>query len=58
METYSFKYYLKKPASTEVLDKQTKYKIYGRLIINRKKTEFFTNFSVAIDDWDIEKDWR
>lgn len=56
METYSFKYYLKKPASTEVLDKQTKYKIYGRLIINRKKAEFFTNFSVTINDWDIEKD--
>jgi len=56
METYSFKYYLKKPASLEVLDNQTKYKIYGRLIINRKKAEFFTNFSVTINDWDIEKD--
>jgi len=56
METYSFKYYLKKPISIEAFDKQTKYKIYGRLIINRKKAEFYTNFSVTINDWDIEKD--
>jgi len=55
MDTYSFKYYLKDFNPNKPDEKDTKYKIYGRLIINRKKAEFYTNFSILLKDWDPDK---
>ena len=49
MESFSLRYYLNK--SKPVGDK---FKIYGRVIVNRKKAEFYTNFPIKPNDWDEE----
>ncbi len=46
MDSVSFKFYLsEKPSSGD------KLKIYGRLTINRRKAEFYTNFSCEKENW-------
>ncbi|MCK5137229.1 MAG: hypothetical protein KAR19_15705 [Bacteroidales bacterium] len=40
-ESFSFKYYLKR-----VNSKGNRLKIYGRLIVNRKKAELYAGFQV------------
>lgn len=49
MKSLSLKFYLnkKKPYNR-------KYKIFGRIIINRKKAEFYTGFSLKENEWNPE----
>ena len=47
MEAFSFKFYLNKDKK-----KGNKFKIYGRVIINKKKAEFYTLFAVEETNWD------
>ena len=47
MESISLKFYLNKNKT-----QGDKTKIYGRLIINRNKAEFYTSFAVKPDKWD------
>ena len=48
--SYSIKFYLNKAKS-----RGDEYKIYGRLIIDRKKSEFATNYFISEDKWDSAK---
>ncbi len=45
-ESFSFKYYLKR-----VNTSGNRLKIYGRLIVNRKKAELYTGFQVLEEAW-------
>ena len=48
-ESFSFKYYLKR-----VNSKGNRLKIYGRLIVNRKKAELYAGFQVPEEAWNEE----
>ncbi|MBI9068487.1 MAG: site-specific integrase [Salinivirgaceae bacterium] len=50
MESFSFKFYLNKTKK-----QGDKYKIYGRLIVNRKKAEFSTPHYIEENKWDTAK---
>ena len=45
-ESFSFKFYLNKPKS-----KGKNLKIYGRLIVDRKKAELYSGFQTPEDHW-------
>ena len=45
-ESFTFKYYLNKERSSGIIKK-----IYGRLIIDRKKAEFYTGYKVPEEFW-------
>jgi len=50
-DSFSIKFYLNKNKSRG----KDEYKIYGRLIIDRKKSEFATNYYINETGWDIAK---
>ena len=47
MDSLSFRFYLND--RTKIGDRS---KIYGRLIINRKKSEFYSGFAIEPKGWD------
>nr|WP_321451477.1 site-specific integrase [uncultured Carboxylicivirga sp.] len=50
-DSFSLKFYLNKNKPRG----KDEYKIYGRLIIDRKKSEFATNYYITENGWDVAK---
>ncbi|MBS2099127.1 site-specific integrase [Carboxylicivirga linearis] len=50
-DSFSLKFYLNKNKSRG----KDEYKIYGRLIIDRRKSEFATNYYINENGWDVAK---